>query len=171
MTNDKIKDAQLYLNNFYFGPLVTEPSTFDDDWHAVISPHIVERRSRAGLEDLSFENGIFRATHVFTREVPNEQAVAELQAVVDAWTARGRRDFANLIIARDESDEYDSWTDNIIDDLTDTETVREPVEIRDPIFLKYMTSPINPKGLSSLFAPFKNARITGLSTEGLTDEL
>lgn len=152
-----------FLNQAFFGTQKIEVP-FDSDWSMVTGGD--KQYQRITLSDISYENGACRATHTYTREVPNETAKAELQAVMDKWQSRGWTQFVDALTNRPVSDEYESWTDDIFDELTDTETVKESVEITNPTFFKFEFGPlkVNPVGLQ---IPYSNARITNLTIEGI----
>lgn len=149
-----------YVNAFTFPLLETIEVGFDDEWDVVKDGDVTYQRS--WLKDMQYRDGVFTATRVETVDVPNEVAVTELQALVDKWKERGWGGFVETVTTRDYSDEYESWTNNVFDDLTDEQTIETPIASQDVQFIKYVRKPMtfNPMGLN---IPFTNARITGLT--------
>ena len=160
---EHIETYSSYLNWLYFGGELVEV-TFDDDWSQVANGDVMHQRHT--LTDVSFDDtGVFHAKHTYTRHVPDETARAELQAVIDTWRSRGWDRFADAITDRTESNEDDSWQVNVLDDLTNEETVTDIIEIKNPVFTRYERNTINPKGLTM---PITCARITNLTFEGIS---
>lgn len=156
-----------YLNAMLFSPSPSDEVSASEDWDYLVAndPFVNGTRHFRKGKGVKVHKNHVTIRHNEYDWVPNEQAIAELKALMAAWRAGGLELYADAVEMREVFDGEESIEESIYDSLG--ESMATPRYFKVPIVKVkfYKERPCDPnRGLAELIKePRSNAQIVGLS--------